>query len=66
MKGQAEVVKEIAKRFKALEWTAREAGRAQDHGTVVPGLILGGRKSNYGSAVPGPDIGAKSTINTGR
>jgi hypothetical protein len=38
--GQAEGVEETAKRFKALEWT-REAGTAQDHGSVVSGLILG-------------------------
>jgi hypothetical protein len=65
IKDQAEEVEETAKRFKTLKWT-REAGTVQGYGSVVPGLILGGRKSNYGSAVPGPDIGAKSTINTGR
>jgi hypothetical protein len=33
-------VEETAKRFKALERT-REAGTAQDYGSVVPVLILG-------------------------
>jgi hypothetical protein len=32
-------VEETAKRFKALERT-REAGTAQDYGSVVPGLFL--------------------------
>jgi hypothetical protein len=45
VKGQAEGVKETAKRCKALEWT-REAGTAQDYGSVVPGLILGNEKSD--------------------
>jgi hypothetical protein len=40
IKGQAEGVEETAKRFTALKWT-REAGTAQDYGSVVPGLILG-------------------------
>jgi hypothetical protein len=41
-KGQAEGVgeTETAKRFKALE-RRREAGTAQDYGSVVHGLILG-------------------------
>jgi hypothetical protein len=40
MSGTAEEVEETAKRIKALKWT-REAGTAQDCGSVMPDLILG-------------------------
>ena len=38
-------MEETAKRFKTLERT-REAGTAQDYGSVVPGLILGVRNQS--------------------
>ena len=45
VKGQAEGVEETAKRLKALKRT-REARRAQDYESVVPGLILDSRNPN--------------------
>jgi len=59
VKGQAEGVEETAKRFKALERT-REAGTAQDYGSVVPGLILGFRNQTMNRWYPGLILAARN------